>query len=310
MAGNGVTVDLPELVALRVRAAQLARVERHKSADKLSGLQNSPFRGRGMEYAESRPYAPGDDVRHIDWRVTARTGRTHTKLFQPERERVTAIVYDASPAMAFGTRACFKSVQAARLAALMVWAAQAEGDRLAAAVCGRVREVIPPLSARRGALRVLDALVRWQPAPIASAAPVRPSPLAESLDALHRVLRPGSHVLLVLDPRSVDAAAERSLVRLRAHHDLAACVLADPFEVKPPPPARYRISDGRERQTLALDESGAREAWLQHFARQHDDVLERLRRCGASARMSLTDEDPVHVLHELLRGQPQRSAAA
>lgn len=327
MSVNGVSVDLPELVALRVRAAQLARVERHKSADKLSGLQSSPFRGRGMEYAESRPYAPGDDVRHIDWRVTARTGRTHTKLFQPERERVTAIVYDASPAMAFGTRVCLKSVQAARLASLMVWAAQAEGDRLAAAVCGRMREVIPPLSARRGALRVLDALVRWQPtipaAPVRSA-PVEPSSrgpgstgsprtvssLSESLDALYRVLRPGSHVLLVIDPRSVDAAAERSLVRLRTHHDLAACVIADPLEVRPPLPARYRISDGREQQTLALDEDGARRAWLQHFARQHDDALERLRRCGARARVSLTDEDPVHVLHELLRGQLQRSAAA
>ena len=123
------------------------------------------------------------------------------------------------------------------------------------------------------------------------------------------MLRPGSHVLLLLDPRSVDAAAERSIVRLRAHHDLAACVLADPLEVKPPPPARYRISDGRDRQTLALDEGAAREAWLRHFAQQHDDVLDRLRRCGASARLSLTDEDPVHVLHELLRGQPRSVAA-
>jgi uncharacterized protein (DUF58 family) len=314
MAIPGVSVDLPELVALRVRAAQLERVERHKSADKLSGLQSSPFRGRGMEYAESRPYAPGDDVRHIDWRVTARTGRTHTKLFQPERERITAIVYDASPAMAFGTRACFKSVQAARLAALMVWAAQAQGDRLAAVACGRMREVIPPLSARRGALRVLDALVRWQPATVVRGAPADAGPpastLSGSLDALYRVLRPGSHVLLAIDPRSVDAAAERSLVRLRAHHDLAACVLADPLEIKPPPPARYRISDGLRRQTLALDDDGARADWLQHFARQHDDVLDRLRRCGVSARLSLTDEDPVHVLHELLRGQPLRSVAA
>ena len=313
MAVNGVSVDLPELVALRVRAAQLERVERHKSADKLSGLQSSPFRGRGMEYAESRPYAPGDDVRHIDWRVTARTGRTHTKLFQPERERVTAIVYDASPPMAFGTRACFKSVQAARLAALMVWAAQSDGDRLAAVACGRMREVIPPLSARRGALRVLDALVRWQPATSVRGEPVeshaKASTLSESCDALYRVLRPGSHVLLLLDPRSVDAAAERSLVRLRAHHDLAACVLADPLEVKPPPPARYRISDGRQQQTLALDDDAARAAWLDHFAQQHDDVLERLRRCGVGARLTLTDEDPVHVLHELLRGHPRSIAA-
>lgn len=330
MAIPGVRVDLPELVALRVRAAQLARVERHKTADKMSGLQSSPFRGRGMEYAESRPYSPGDDVRHIDWRVTARTGHTHTKLFQPERERVTAVIYDASAPMGFGTRSCFKSVQAARLCALMVWAAQADGDRLAAVTCGRGRETIPPLSARRGALRVLDALVRWQPANAVEAfqqAPAEGGPsqavrgerveasalratLGESVDALYRVLRPGSHVLICIDPRSVDAAAERSIARLRAHHDVAACVLADPLEVQPPPAARYRISDGRARSTLALDDAEVRDIWLRHFAQQHEDVLDRLRRCGARARLTLTHEDPVHVLHELLRGQLARNVAA
>lgn len=303
---HGIRVDLPELVALRLRAAQLAQVERHRSADKSSGPQSSPFRGRGMEYAESRPYAPGDDVRHIDWRVTARTGRTHTKLFQPERERTTALVYDASPSMAFGTRACFKSVQAARLGALLAWAALAEGDRLGASVCGARREVVAPLGSRRGALRVLDALVRWQPtAPVAT-----PATLAEGLDALQRVLRPGSHVLLLVDPRSVDGAAERSLARLRAHHDLAACVLVDPLEIEPPAPARYRISDGERRQTLALDDEHARDEWVRHFGEQHDDVLDRLRRSGAKARLTLTHEDPVHALHELLSGRVLRSIAA
>jgi uncharacterized protein (DUF58 family) len=306
-ASSGIRVDLPELVALRLRAAQLERVERHRSADKLSGLQSSPFRGRGMEYAESRPYAAGDDVRHIDWRVTARSGRTHTKLFQPERERITAIVYDAASTMAFGTRVCFKSVQAARLGALLAWAALAEGDRLAAAVCGRTREVVAPLGARRGALRVMDALVRWQPVATPDASR---GPLSDTLDALQRVLRPGSHVLLLVDPRSVDAAAERSLARMRSHHDLAACVLADAIEVVPPPPARYRVSDGAQRQTLALDNDDARQAWRAHFDRQHDDVLERLRRSGARARLTLTHEDPVHVLHGLLSGAPLRTVAA
>lgn len=304
---HGVRVDLPELVALRLRAAQLARAERHRSADKLSGLQSSPFRGRGMEYAESRPYAAGDDVRHIDWRVTARTGRTHTKLFQPERERITAIVVDAAATMAFGTRSCFKSVQAARIAALMAWAALAEGDRLAATVCARMREVVAPMGARRGALRVLDALVRWQSPPAAGQATAT---LSEALDALQRALRPGSHVLLLVDPRSVDAAAERSLARMRAHHDLAACVLADTLEVTPPPPSRYGVSDGNQRQTLALDDDVARAQWRDHFTRQHDDVIERLARAGARARLTLTHEDPVHALHELLSGRPMRSVAA
>ena len=235
MTGNGIHADLRELVALRARARELVQAGQRRSENRMSGGQSSPFRGRGMEYAESRPYAAGDDVRHIDWRVTARTGRAHTKLFQPERERVTAVVYDASAPMAFGTRACFKSVQAARIGALLAWAALAEGDRLAASVCGRPREVIAPLGARRGTLRVLDAL--------------------------YRVLRPGSHILLLLDARSLDPASDRALTRLRAHHDLAACLLVDPIEATAPRPQRYRVSDGQTRGTLVLDAAVQRERW-------------------------------------------------
>jgi uncharacterized protein (DUF58 family) len=305
-AQDGVVAALPELVSLRLRAAQLGRAEYHRSADKLSGQQLSPFRGRGMEYAESRPYAPGDDVRHIDWRVTARSGRTHTKLFQPERERITALVYDASAPMAFGTRSCFKSVQAARIGALMAWAALAQGDRLAAAACGRARDVVAPLGGRRGALRVLDALVRWQRPPREGDAALGLEP---SLDVLRRVLRPGSHVLLLLDARSFDAGAERALQRLRGHHDLAACVLADAIEVAPPPPGRYRVGDGRTQNTLALDDAAARAAWTAHFEQRHGQVLERLRAAGARARLTLTHEDPVHALHELLSSRAWASAA-
>lgn len=304
---HGVIADLPELVGLRLRAAQLGRIERLRSAAPLGGPHASPFRGRGMEYAESRPYAAGDDVRHIDWRVTARSGRTHTKLFQPERERITAVVYDAAPSMAFGTRSCFKSVQAARLAALMAWSALGEGDRLAASVAGRAREVIAPQGARRGALRVLEALARWQ-RPHASAG--SEASLSEALDALARRLRPGSHLLLLLDPRSLDTAAERSLARLRAHHDLAACLLADIIEYQPPAPARYRIGDGVRQTTLNLDDPQVRRAWREHFSTRHDAVIERLRRVGARARLTLAHEDPAQVLRELLGGAPPRSLAA
>lgn len=309
MTGNGIHADLRELVALRARARELVQAGQRRSENRMSGGQSSPFRGRGMEYAESRPYAAGDDVRHIDWRVTARTGRAHTKLFQPERERVTALVYDASPAMAFGTRVCFKSVQAARIGSLLAWFALSEGDRLAAAECGGRGEVIQPLGGRRGALRVLDGLVRWQPRPQAAAS-VAGVPLSTTLDALYRVLRPGSHILLLLDARSLDPASDRALSRLRAHHDLAACLLVDPIEATAPRPQRYRVSDGHTRGTLVLDAAVQRERWREHFDSLHRDALDRLRRGGARARLVATDEDPVDALRQLLRGAPAREVAA
>src|SRR5690606_26796777 len=107
---RGVVPTLAELVALRQAAAgrRVPRRGRHGA----SGPAPSPLRGRGMEYGESRAYTPGADVRHIDWRLTARSGRMHTKLFQAERQRLTLLVADTAPALYFGTRVRFKSVQA------------------------------------------------------------------------------------------------------------------------------------------------------------------------------------------------------
>ncbi|MCX7556436.1 DUF58 domain-containing protein [Xanthomonadaceae bacterium JHOS43] len=304
----GVRFDLRELITLRGQITRLARLAQRRSADTLSGANHSPFRGRGMEYAESRPYASGDDVRHIDWRVTARSGRTHTKLFQPERERTTAVVYDRAPAMAFGTRRCFKSVQAAHLAALMLWLAAQEGHRLAATGSGETVELMPPLGGRRGVLRVLDALVRWQPPSGAQESGAEAEHLARALEALRRVLRPGSQVLLLLDPRSVDVPVAAAVARLRAHHDLAACLIVDPIELAPPPPDDYRIGDGQHIGHLHLEAREARRRWQAHFSGLHAQAVERLRRAGARVALVPTDADPVDALGALLRGAARTEA--
>ena len=158
-AQEGIAPSLQELVALRALA--LGRRAPRRGRHGVSGQALSPLRGRGMEYAESREYAIGDDARHIDWRLTARSGRPHTKLFQAERERLTLVVADTAPTLYFGTRVRFKSVQAARAGAIAAWAALRDGDRIAA-LRGSQREApIPPAAGPRGALRVLDALVRW-----------------------------------------------------------------------------------------------------------------------------------------------------
>jgi uncharacterized protein (DUF58 family) len=160
---EGIAPTLQELVGLRALA--LGRRAPRRGRHGVTGHALSPMRGRGMEYAESREYAIGDDARHIDWRLTARSGRPHTKLFQAERERLTLIVADTAPTLYFGTRVRFKSVQAARAGAIAAWAALRDGDRVAA-LRGSQREApIPPAGGPRGALRVLDALVRWYAAP-------------------------------------------------------------------------------------------------------------------------------------------------
>ena len=119
----GVTFSAADLAGLRARATGLSLDTRRPSRGGRSSVRMSRFRGRGMEYSESRIYLPGDDIRSIDWRVTARTGHTHTKLFQEERERPVFFVVDLGGRMRFGTRRAFKSVVAAEAASLLAWAA-------------------------------------------------------------------------------------------------------------------------------------------------------------------------------------------
>src|SRR5690606_10660384 len=126
---DGTHYRLEELIALEHEAIAVVREPGRRSKQETAGLRRAPFRGRGMDYAESRPYAAGDDVRHVDWRVTARSGQLHSKLFHPERDRVSVAIYPRLARLRFGTRVCFKSAQAARVAACFLWRACHQGDR-------------------------------------------------------------------------------------------------------------------------------------------------------------------------------------
>jgi uncharacterized protein (DUF58 family) len=122
-------VSLAELIALRARVARV-HVSPLRSRAARNGQQSSRLYGRGMDYAESRVYQAGDDVRRLDWRLTARSGKLHTKLFQEDREGCLLILLDTHASMRFGTRTRFKSVQAARAAAYASWYAVRAGERV------------------------------------------------------------------------------------------------------------------------------------------------------------------------------------
>jgi uncharacterized protein (DUF58 family) len=135
-ADPNVQVSTADLIGLRRRAEGLRLTAREPTRSVLAGGHRSPFRGRGMDYQESRHYQPGDDIRNMDWRITARAGRPHVKVYEEERERPVIVLVDLSPSMFFGTRGAFKSVAAARVAALVGWAAIARGDRIGALLFG------------------------------------------------------------------------------------------------------------------------------------------------------------------------------
>ena len=282
---DGVRPTLAELVALRALVGGRRVPPRGRYGVHGHGL--SPLRGRGMEYAESREYAHGDDARHIDWRLTARSGRAHTKLFQAERERLTLVVADTAPALYFGTRVRFKSVQAARAGAVAAWMAVRDGDRVAALRGSADEAPVPPASGPRGALRVLDALVRWHGAP-----PADDAGLAFALDHAARLLRPGSRLVVLADPASIsgDGAAwpEAKWAGLARHHEVTVVLLVDALERAPPPAQLVFAADG-ERIELDLSVPGQRAAWARTFEGPVSDALDTLPARGVRVHVLATD---------------------
>jgi len=282
-AGEGIVPSLAELIALRGLAQ--ARGSARRGGLGVQGHALSNQRGRGMEYAESREYARGDDARHIDWRLTARSGRAHTKLFQAERERLTLVVADTAPAMYFGTRVRFKSVQAARAGALATWIAVRDGDRVAALRGTDTDSPVAPASGPRGALSVLDALVRWY---------ARPAHDDTGLDAAlghaRRLLRPGSRLVVLADPASISTIPAERWPALALHHEAIVLLLTDPLE-SAPPVARLPFASPSGRIELGLDGAATRQRWRQAFSAPVEAALESLRTRGVRA-MALSAADP------------------
>jgi uncharacterized protein (DUF58 family) len=265
---DGVTPTLAELIALR--AAAQARRTPLRGRHGVSGHALSPQRGRGMEYAESREYSIGDDARHIDWRLTARSGKPHTKLFQAERERLTLIVADTAPAIYFGTRTRFKSVQAARAGAVAAWVAIRDGDRVAA-LRGSTKEApVPPAAGPRGALRVLDALVRWY-----ASQPADDAGLTVALDHARRLLRPGSRLIVMADAASVAAVPAQRWPALTMHNEVIVQLMTDPLETNPPTSALPFLSQDH-RVELDLSTAGQRQRWRQEFMAPVEAALTQL----------------------------------
>jgi len=297
--GDGIHLSASELIALRPRCQALRLPMRQAAASALAGAYRSRFRGRGVDFLESRHYQPGDDIRNMDWRVTARTGKAHTKVFQEERERPVLVVLDASPSLYFGTRQRLKSVAAGQLAAAIAWAAIRRGDRIGGFMFapGRHRE-LRPAGGRRGAMRMIQGLVDWlEPG---QADGQESEPLSIALERVRHAVRPGSLVIVISDFFSMDEDCNRHLSRLRQHNDVIGCQVLDAAEYQLPE-GRYPISDGEHAAMLDMKRKDARS---RYDAMVHKHLKEPSRmflkhQCGWLVLN--TDDDPVDVLGRELR---------
>jgi len=287
-----VFVSLKTLIDLAKPAAglNLKRLSIHAPQ---SGGYISPIKGRGMEFEETRMYQPGDDIRSIDWRVTARTGKTHTKVFREERERPVFISVDNRHAMHFATRGVFKSVLAAKLAALLAWAAQHQGDRIGGQLFSELACCeLKPQNGRHAVLRFLNMLVREDNVNKAATSMTLEHVLARLVQHAH----PGSLVYIISDFRGINDAAELHLVKLAQHCQVVLIFVYDALESNLPTKGRYRFTDGQQDVVIDTSDSQRVETYHQHFEQRLQRLQQLAKKRGLSFIQCSTVDDPIQCL--------------
>ncbi len=288
-AKHRVTVELKTLIDLAGQSSGLS-LQRTKNTALQTGSYLSRMRGRGMEFEEVRPYQAGDDVRSIDWKVTARTGKAHTKIFREERERPVFISVDNRAAMQFATRGVFKSVQAAKLAALLAWAAQQHGDRIGGqifsdAACFELK----PQSGKQGVLHFLNGLLK-------TATSGKPIEFDAVLARLNHHAKPGSLLYFISDFRGLTEQSERHLVKLSRHCEVVMIFVYDPLEKNLPTQGRYRFTDNEREVVMDTQDTVRLKAYQQRFIQHHDRLLSIARKNGLKLILCSTAEDPLQSL--------------
>ncbi|MDQ7089948.1 MAG: DUF58 domain-containing protein [Methylococcales bacterium] len=265
---------------------------RHRRIRSLqSGGYLSPFKGRGMEFEEVRPYQSGDDIRSIDWKVTARTDKPHTKIFREERERPVFISVDNRKTMHFATRGVFKSVQAAKLAGLIAWAAKNHGDRVGGQLFSdNYCQEIKPQNGKHGVLRFLNTLVN------PATTPAHEFSFERVLSRLQHHIKPGSLIYLVSDFRGMSANTEAYMTKLARHCQVVLIFIYDPLEKALPEQGRYRFTDHQRDVVIDSSDTQKLSSYQQRFEIHYQKLEALAKKLGLLLIQCDTTADPLECL--------------
>ncbi|MBC2678014.1 DUF58 domain-containing protein [Pseudomonas baltica] len=300
----GIRISLAELIEMRHRVREVQLFSTPAQRSPLIGLHHSKLRGRGVDFDQVRVYQAGDDVRSIDWRVTARTQEPHTKLFHEERERPIFILVEQSRRLFFGSGQMFKSVLAAQAAALIGWAALGHNDRVGGLVFGDGEHYeIKPRRSKQSLLQLLNRLVRVNQSLHTEALPEKDA-LGMALRRAREVLRPGSLAIVICDERALTDGAEQQLSLLSRHCDLLLLPVSDPLDHALPAAGLLRFAQrGRQMEINTLNP----EMRLAYRALSEARIA-RWERLGQKLRVLLmplsTQSEMIEQLREYLN--PQR----
>ena len=296
-------VTLGQLVALKP-AGESLRLAMPRVQALAAGGHLSAFKGRGVEFDESRPYQAGDDLRTMDWRVTARTGKPHTKVFREERNRPVIVWLDLRSAMLFGTQGAFKGVRAAEVAAIVAWSAAANGDRFGGLVFSEFEhhEQRPRLG-RRPVLQMLQRIAggSFFAPPSGTSAEGAGASADHALLRLTRVARPGSLIFMLSDFRGLGDEADRHFRQLASHGDVYLVHVYDPVEAELPPPGQYRIKAGDRVFSVDTTDTALRERYRAQFEARRQRLAALARVPGIHLIDCETSADPRTLLSQRFR---------
>lgn len=287
LSSDGVNLSIKELLAYQLKTSLINLAPKQALHGSMAGNYLARTKGHGMEFDEVRHYQVGDDIRSIDWRVTARTGITHTKLFKEEVERPVIIATDLNHTMFFGSQLLFKSIQAAHLASLLAWHSKERGDRVGGIVFNENKHVeIKPRTRQQGVLHYLHTLCELHKAPVFNQSQQNTAETShtESLNnanhqiafeqncaRIRQVAKPGSLVYLITDAYQLNQACIKHLSLISQHCELVVCLISDPLEQQLPQTKKsltVSITDGVNQQNIRLGDK--------KFAQQYQAVNEQL----------------------------------
>jgi len=305
-ATPGVYVDLDDLIRIQFSSRDFSFKPQQPVSSVLSGRYGSRLRGRGLDFSELRRYLPGDDIRTMDWKVTARTRSPHVRVYTEEKDRAVLLLVDQRQNMFFGTRDRLKSVTAAELAALGAWRALAVGDRVGAVVFNDTDVVeFRPRRSRQTVMQILGEVVRQNHALAADrTVESNPGQLNRVLERA-RILAPHDVLVITIsDGFGTDATTERLSAGLVEHNDLLALLVHDPLRLDPRGP-RMTVSDGSLQIDLDLSDRKVSDAIAEDYRNDQEQMAHFLRRLSAPLLMISNRGDPVDQVRRLL-GVPGR----
>jgi len=296
-----VRVDLAHLRGLEGRAKALNFLPRQPARSALNGRHASRMRGRGLNFEELRDYLPSDDVRAIDWKVTARTGKPHVRVFTEERDRPALIVVDQRMSMFFGSVLNMKSVTAAECAALAAFRILDQGDRVGGIVFGdETLAEIRPRRSRVALNRFLTALADANGLLRADAPTVAPMPLNRVLQSVARIA-PRNHLVIVLsDFDVIDDQTRRLVSGLSRHNDLVLGLVSDPFAHDLPKELKLIVSDGILQAEIDTADEKTHRDLADLASGRLAEILDWQRTLGVPVLPLTTAEDSVTQMRRLM----------